>query len=112
MAQLTEKVSVFSEKLGKCQNVEQVIDLIVAQIMEAAGIEGEIKIDDIRQAWRHAGPEIDAAIKWADGRAAAASQRMAGRPSGGGAGPEAAPPAAIPPPPSTPPGGGAPPPTG
>lgn len=105
IAQLTEKVAVFSEKLGKCQNIEQVIDLIVAQIMEAAGIQGDIKIEDIRQLWRNAGPEIDAAIAWADGRAAAASRRIQGRTSRG-EGPELAPPAATPPPPSAPSGSG------
>ncbi len=112
IAQLNEKVAVFSEKLGKCQNIEQVIDLIIAQVMEAAGIQGEIKVEDIRQLWRSAGPEIDAAIAWADGRAAAATRRMNGRTSPGEPGPEPAPRAATPPPPSAPPGGGASPPTG
>jgi hypothetical protein len=75
-----------SKKLAKCQNGEQVIDMVVQKVLSLAGIEGEFKIDDLRKAWRDLGPMIDEAVVWAEQRRAAALAEESGQP-----GPKAAP---------------------
>ena len=58
-------VADFRKKLAKCQNVEDVIELIVNQVFELVGIESQFEIDDVRTAWRDIGVMIDDGIQWA-----------------------------------------------
>jgi hypothetical protein len=54
-----------TQKLNKCSNAEQVIELAIAQVMRLAGVEGDFKIEDLRQQWRDLGPMIDETTAWA-----------------------------------------------
>lgn len=60
------KITELSTQLAQCNNFEDVINMLVNQILQAAGVGGgRFEIDNIRQAWRALGPFIDEKIVWA-----------------------------------------------
>ncbi len=55
---LTGQIAAFSEGLGRCTNVEQVIDLIIGQVSDLTGLP-RVTVQEIRDAWNSVGPYID-----------------------------------------------------
>ena len=69
-----QKLEDVAEKIGNCETIEDVIDLMIAEVMGLLGIEGTFEVDDVRQAWVALGAEIDEAIVWATGVLAGADE--------------------------------------
>ncbi len=55
---LSNHIASFSDGLGRCTSVEQVIDLIIGQISDLTGMP-RITVQEIRDAWNSVGPYID-----------------------------------------------------
>ena len=55
---LTTQIATFSDGLGKCTSVEQVIDLIIGQVSDLTGLP-RVTVQEIRDAWNSVGPYID-----------------------------------------------------
>jgi hypothetical protein len=60
------KVADIGGKLAKCNNFEDVVNMIIDQIFEMVGFHSDFEIDDIRKTWTAIGPAIDGAILWAE----------------------------------------------
>ncbi|HYO44710.1 MAG TPA: hypothetical protein VES19_16035 [Candidatus Limnocylindrales bacterium] len=52
------QISTFSEGLGRCTNIEQVIDLIIGQVSDLTGMP-RVTVQEVRDAWNSVGPYID-----------------------------------------------------
>jgi hypothetical protein len=59
------KVAEFREKLGKCNSIEDVANLLIAQVFDMIGMEAGFEIGDIRKLWVEVGTMIDEGIVWA-----------------------------------------------
>src|SRR5215210_812832 len=59
------RVATIRDKLSRCNNIEDVINMVIQQIFEMVGLESDFEIDDIRQLWVDVGGSIDDAIVWA-----------------------------------------------
>ena len=103
---LTAQIAAFSEGLGRCTSVEQVIDLIIGQVSDLTGLP-RVTVQEIRDAWNSVGPYIDQFVALGPRMHQRASDLRAQADlleAGGGAGPEFAPPPGLPPgPPGSPP---------
>jgi hypothetical protein len=55
---LTEQIGKFSDGLGKCTNVEDVMNLIIGQVSDLTGMP-KFTVQDIRNTWNRIGPYID-----------------------------------------------------
>jgi hypothetical protein len=55
---LHEHIASFSEGLGHCTNVEQVIDLIIGQVSDLTGMP-RFTVQELRDTWNGVGPHID-----------------------------------------------------
>ncbi len=55
---LSGHIASFSEGLGRCTNIEQVIDLIIGQVSDLTGMP-RITVAEVRAAWQSIGPSID-----------------------------------------------------
>jgi hypothetical protein len=55
---LNGHITAFSEGLGRCTNIEQVIDLIIGQVSDLTGMP-RVTVQEIRDAWNSVGPYID-----------------------------------------------------
>ena len=91
---LTAQIATFSDGLGRCTSVEQVIDLIIGQVSDLTGLP-RVTVQEIRDAWNSVGPYIDRFVALGPqmhGRAADLRSHADLLESGAEAGPEAAPP--------------------
>ncbi len=103
------QISTFSEGLGRCTNIEQVIDLIIGQVSDLTGMP-RVTVQEIRDAWASIGPYIDQFIDLGTRMHARATDLRAHADlleSGGGADMTTAPPPEPPPNPKPNPAGGA-----
>lgn len=55
---LNSHIASFSDGLGRCTNIEQVIDLVIGQISDLTGMP-RVTVQEIRDAWSSVGPYID-----------------------------------------------------
>jgi hypothetical protein len=55
---LSGHIASFSEGLGRCTNIEQVIDLIIGQVSDLTGMP-RVTVAEVRAAWQSVGPSID-----------------------------------------------------
>jgi hypothetical protein len=55
---LNNHIAAFSDGLGRCTNIEQVIDLIIGQVSDLTGMP-RVTVQEIRDAWNSVGPYID-----------------------------------------------------
>jgi hypothetical protein len=58
VATLNGHITSFSEGLGRCTNIEQVIDLIIGQVSDLTGMP-RVTVQESRDAWNSVGPYID-----------------------------------------------------
>jgi hypothetical protein len=58
VATLNQHIASFSEGLGHCNNVEDVIDLIIGQVSDLTGMP-RFTVQDLRNTWNGVGPSID-----------------------------------------------------
>ena len=106
---LHAQIASFSEGLGHCNNIEDVINLIIGQVSDLTGMP-KVTVQDLRNTWNSVGPYIDqfAALgPQVHDRAAALRAQAAELEEGGGAGPTLALPPGPPPDAGTGPGVGA-----
>ena len=109
VATLHAHIASFSEGLGHCSNVEEVINLVIGQVSDLTGMP-RFTVQDMRNTWNSVGPAIDEFAAMAPqlhDRAAALRAQADELEAGTGAGPTFALPPGTPPNPGGEPGIGA-----
>ena len=96
---LNNYIAKFSEGLGKCTNAEQVMDLIIGEISDIAGMP-KFTVQEMRDGWHSIGTYIDDYVALGQGlrqRATDLRQHADAKESGSDAGANFAPPPPLPP---------------